>query len=335
MTTDVDVLVVGGGQAGLAASRRLSSAGRTHLVVDASARVGDSWRQRYDSLTLFTPRSLSSLPDQAMSGDPQGYASRDEFADYLESYADAFHLPVLSGTRVDNLSGSDGRLVASLSDGSEMTARSVIVCTGAFQDAMVPKLAGDFSSAVVQLTAASYRNPLSVPTGTVLVVGDGASGRDIAVDLSGSHEVLLATGKPRRLFPERVLGQSTWAWMDRLGLLATGPDTFMGRMMKAADPFPDRGRGLKALGKLGITVKPRLQQADGRSAIFQDGSRELVEVVVWAVGYTTHDSWNVVPAGTAGLHFLGRPWQRSRASGLILGAARESYDVVRVAVRSC
>lgn len=334
MTTDVDVLVVGGGQAGLAASRRLSSEGRSHLVVDSSARVGDAWRQRYDSLTLFTPRSLSSLPDQPISGDPQGYAGRDEFADYLESYADKFGLPVLSGTKVDHLAGSNGRFKAKLSTGSEMTARSVIVCTGAFQHAVVPNIADNFSPEVAQLTAASYRNPSSVRTGTVLVVGDGASGRDIAVDLSETHEVLLATGKPRRLFPERVLGHSTWTLMDRLGLLSTGPNTVLGRLMKAADPFPDRGRSLKALGKLGIIVKPRLQRAEGRFAIFLDGSRKLVDAVVWAVGYISDDSWNAVPAGTAGLHFLGRPWQRSRASGLILGASRDSGVLVQCVRRS-
>lgn len=329
MTDAVDVLVIGGGQAGLAASWRLQQAGASHMVVDASARIGDSWRGRYDSLTLFTPRSLSALPGFGLPGDPEGYASRDEFANYLEIYATRFSLPVMSSTRVTELTRGDGSLFTAMLDtGTIAKARAVVVCTGAFQQPNIPGIAASFYPEVKQFSAASYANPASVPSGTVLIVGDGASGRDIAVDMARTHKVLLATGKRRRLLPERILGQSTWTWMARLGLLSARPDTVIGRIMKAADPFPNRGRGLHALSRLGVGVRPRLVQAGGRHVQFKDRTTAEVDAVVWAVGYRDELDWIRVPIDSPGLHFLGRPWQRNRASGLVLGATRDSEVVI-------
>jgi putative flavoprotein involved in K+ transport len=328
MNESVDVLVIGGGQAGLAASWRLKEAGVGHLVVDASARVGDTWRNRYDSLTLFTPRHFSNLPGVPLAGDAEGYATRLEFADYLQAYAQRNSLPVWGSTRVVTLRQSDRSFLARLDTGATVAARTVIVCTGAFQEPLVPTLASTFASSVTQLTAGSYRNPTSVPRGTVLVVGDGASGRDIAVNLAATHRVLLATGKPRRLFPDRILGQSIWTWMDRVGLLSVSPDSPIGRAIQAADPFPDRGRSIRTLRTLGIQVHPRLVEAAGSMARFADGDAVQVSSVVWAVGYRNRHEWIEADTNADGLFFLGRPWLRNRASGLILGANRDSDSIV-------
>lgn len=332
MTAPVDVLVIGGGQAGLAASWRLGEAGVSHVVIDASQEVGDSWRRRYHSLTLFTPRSLSALPGLALYGDPEGYASRTEFADYLAAYADKHRLPVMSGTSVTRLVADPSGFAAELDGGTHVHARAVIVCTGAFQQPVVPQFSRAFADDVAQLTVEDYRNPTTIGPGTVLVVGDGASGRDIAVDLVRTHKVVLATGKPRRLFPERILGQSTWTWMDRLGLLSASAGSPVGRIMQATDPFPDRGRSFRALRAAGVDIRPRLHGTDGRIAIFRDGSHADVSTIIWATGYRNHDGWIEIDLGSPGLFFLGRPWQRNRASGLILGASRDSGPVVKAAL---
>ncbi len=329
MEKNVDVLIVGGGQAGLAASYRLAQAGVPHLVVDASAQVGDSWRHRYHSLTLFTPRRLSSLPGAPLDGDPEGYAGRLEFADYLERYCTTHRLPVMSRTRVVRLQGDDtGCFVAELDNGTTVRSQTVLVCTGGFQQAIVPEVASRFGPGVTQLTMSTYQSPASLGKGPVLVVGDGASGRDIAVELAATKKVLLATGKPRRLFPQRVLGISTWTLMDRAGLLSVSLRSPIGRIMQATDPFPDRGRSLAALRGQGVNIRSRLVGASGGTATFADGSHAVVASVIWAVGYRNDDRWLEVPAGTSGLHFLGRPWQRNRASALILGADRDSKVVV-------
>lgn len=328
MTQLVDVLVVGAGQAGLAASWRLKRAGCSHLIVDASKAIGDSWRRRYQSLVLFTPRGLSALPGKSLAGDEQGYATRLEFADYLERYAESNELPVMSGTCVESLSAAAEGFSAKLDNGAEVRARSVIVCTGAFQQAVIPELSARFHPDLAQLTVSTYRSAISVGKGPVLIVGDGASGRDIAVDLAAKHPVILATGKRRRLFPQHVLGVSSWTWMDRLGLLSASPSSAIGKWMRTADPFPDRGRNNLSLRMRGIQIRPRLADASGWTATFADGNRSDVGTVIWAVGYRFEDAWIGMPNDTPGLYFLGRPWQRNRASGLILGAKRDSKVVV-------
>lgn len=334
MVSNPDVLVIGGGQAGLAASYRLAQAGLSHLVVDASERIGDSWRRRYHSLTLFTPRRLSALPGLALEGDPEGYAGRLEFADYLERYALINRLPIQSGSRVVRLEKAGPKqFVANIDDGTVIGSQAVVVSTGGFQQAVVPSISSGFDPKVRHLTMANYRSPLSVGKGPVLVVGDGASGRDIAMELAATHEVLVATGKARRLFPERLFGIGTWTLMDRLGLLSASASSPIGRVMRRTDSFPDRGRSLASLRSRGVSIRPRLVEAVGKTAIFSNGSRADVRTVIWAVGYGHADDWIEVPAGTAGLHYLGRPWQRNRASALILGATGDSKVVVDTIVR--
>lgn len=341
----LDVLVVGAGQAGLAAGYRLKQAGLTFLVLEAAPRVGDSWRRRYESLTLFTPRAFSQLPGLKLSSDPEGYPARDEFAGYLEAYAAAFALPVRTGARVSRLAWDGNGFRAELADGTDVSARAVIVATGGFQVPAKPSIASGFAGSVVQLDPETYRGPQSIPAdGRVLVIGDGASGRDIAVELAVTRETLLAAGKPRKLFPERILGKSVWWWLRNLGLMRVGAQSFLGRLMRRADPFPDRGRSLAAIAGAGVDMKPRLVTAEGRTATFTDGSSSEVEAVVWAVGYRDHYEW-LETAGAKdsagkvlhdegvspipGLFFVGRPWQRNRASALVMGAGEDAGEIVR------
>nr|WP_314258416.1 NAD(P)-binding domain-containing protein [uncultured Devosia sp.] len=328
MTQAVDVLVIGAGQAGLAAGYWLAQAPVTFAIVDGAERIGSSWRRRYDGLTLFTPRSISALPGMALEGNPEGYATGAEFADYLEQYAIRFGLPVSTATEIVRLSrAASGHFVAENLDGKSITARSVIDATGAFQTPAIPRQASEFSEQTVQLTVDSYRNPGHVPPGSVLVVGDGASGRDIAVELARSHKVTLATGKRRRLFPERLLGRNTWWWLDRTGLLHASATSLAGRAMRQVDPFPDRGRNLGALRGAGIDIKPRLSASLGGQAVFEDGSRARYDTVIWAVGYREIRTW-VDDGAAAGVTRLGRPWQTNRASALIAGAGRDARRVV-------
>ncbi len=340
----VPVLVIGAGQAGLAAAYRLQQSGLDFRIVEAAGRIGHSWRKRYASLTLFTPRRFSALPGLALDGDPEGYATRDEFSDYLANYAVFHRLLVSTGTGVEKLSRrSDGIFAALLTTGETVLAGSVIVSTGGFQRAVVPSVAADLDEGVQQLTSETYREPSSVAPGTVLVVGDGASGRDIAAELGTSHRVLLATGKPRRLFPERILGRSIWWWLSLVGLMKAGRDSFIGRRMRRADPFPDRDRSFDSLKRRGVTVVPRLMGAVGRKVEFAGGRFDTIDAVVWAVGYRDETAWLAIPGAlddqgrfveeggvspVTGLYFVGRPWQRNRASALIMGVGQDAEVIV-------
>jgi putative flavoprotein involved in K+ transport len=339
---ELDVLVIGAGQAGLAIAYQLQATGLRYAVVDIHSRVGDSWRQRYDSLVLFTPRSYSALPGLAVAGDPNGYPTKDEIADYLESYADHFALPIRLKAGIRSLDRVDGRFRAMTTGNIGIEARAVVIASGAFQVPKIPALSAGFSPEVCQLTAASYRNPSQVPAGTVLVAGDGATGRQIALELATTHKVLLATGRSRRVTPERVLGRSVFWWLDHLGVLRASRNTRIGRRMMAGDPFPGRGLALPRLRKAGVAVVPRLAAGDGKTVRFADEGVADIDALVWATGYRDHSEWVGTPAAKSpdgsfvesrgvspvpGLYFVGRSWQWTRGSALLTGVGADAAYV--------
>ena len=336
----LDVLIIGAGQAGLGAGKLLSSRRRSYLIVDGAGAVGDSWRRRYRSLTLFTPRRFSALPGKALPGGPDGYPSGDEFAEYLFQYAEGLPI-VLSNPVVKLTREAQGPFNAILATGESLQASKVIIATGGFQKPVVPVVAANIE--VPQHTPETYRDPSSLPSGTVAVVGDGASGRDIAAELAVSgRKTLLATGKPRRLFPERLLGLSIWRWLELTGLLGAGTDTWVGRRMRELDSFPDRNRNVQSLRSMGVQLVPRVVAGSGRAVTFADGLRSVVDGIIWCVGYRDEVDWvdiaGATQAGTfvhrrgvspiPGLFFIGRPWQRNRASALVMGVGDDAREIV-------
>ncbi len=348
-TERLDVLVVGAGQAGLSVGYQLRSSGLRFALLDLHLRVGDSWRERYDSLTLFTPRAYSALPGFDLPGDPGGYPGKDEIADYLEAFAARFELPVRLGVEVRTLERADDCFIATVGDGSAVEARAVVVAAGAYQVPSIPALASGFSAAVQQLSSSTYRNPGRVQDGAVLVVGDGATGRQIAHELAASHRVLLSQGRPRRVTRDRILGKSVFWWLDRLGLLRASRDSAIGRRLRRADPFPARGHGTPQLVADGVRLVPRLVEARGERVRFEHGAEEQISAVIWATGYRDDASW-VHIAGASdgkgmfietngvsavpGLFFVGRSWQSTRGSALLLGVSRDAEAIARSVGRS-
>lgn len=341
-TSLLDVLVIGAGQAGLAMGHELKQRNLDFLIVDRHDRVGESWRRRFDSLTLFTPRSYSALPGLPVPGDPDGYPTKDEIADYLAAYASHFQLPVRTSTGIDKLERVDGVFRATTTSGDVIAARAVIVATGAFQMPVIPPMARRFAATVTQLTTETYRNPAQLQPGTVLVVGDGATGRQIARELNGRHAVILATGRSRRVSPHRLLGRSIFWWMDKLGMLRLSPDSAIGGFLQRTDPFPGKELALKRLRKRGITVAGRLAGANGRRVAFADGQTAEVDAVIWATGYRDETAWVALPEvadehGTfveergispvSGMFFIGRSWQTARGSALLTGVGHDAIEI--------
>ena len=345
----LDVLIIGAAQAGLAMGHALKDTGLHFELVESHRRIGDVWRNRYDSLVLFTPRSLSSLPGLTLDGDPDGYAGKDEFAEYLERYACRFRLPVRLCTGIKSLSHSDGGFRAVTTQGEIIEAGAVILATGGFQIPLVPAVMNQFSPDILQLTAETYKHPSQIAAGkTVLVVGDGASGRDFASELCTDHNVYLATGKKRKLLPEKILGRPSLYWLNKVGALQAPVSTPVGWYLKKTDGFPDRGQGLDKLRRKGIRIMPRLQKAEGRQAIFSDGSSVEVDAMIWSIGYRDNSEWVSIPeikdgrgnfiheqglSPVKGLFFIGRPWQRSRGSAFIGGVGVDAEFIAEHVIR--
>jgi putative flavoprotein involved in K+ transport len=346
---NLEVLVIGGGQAGLAMGYHLKRAGHRFQIVERSPRLGDSWRDRYDSLVLFTPRAYSALPGLPLPGDPDGYPGKDEIADYLERYAGYFDLPLLMETGIRSLTRRDGGFRARTDAGEIIDARAVVLATGAFQRSAIPGISRQLSPDVLQLTPETYKRPGQIAPGRVLVVGDGATGRQIAVELAATHEVLLATGRPRRVSPQRILGRSVFWWMDRIGALRASRETPIGRYLMNADPFPGKDLELGRLRRRGVSVVGRLLDVDGKDAGFAGGETAEVDAVVWATGYKDESRWVAIPEAkdarggfvhwrgvspVRGLYLIGWSWQWTRGSALLAGVGDDaSYLVGRIAER--
>lgn len=345
----LDVLIIGAGQAGLALAYELRSTRLDYLLVEEHQRIGNSWRSRYDSLTLFTPRAYSALPGFALSGDQEGYATRDEFADYLEAYAKHFQFPIRLGTKVEKLQKTKDKFHAEVESGDPLSSRIVVIATGPFQLPRLPALADQISQDVPQFTAANYKNPSQLPAGTILIVGDGATGRDIANELSSTHRVVLATGRPRRLLPEKLLGRSTWWWLDKLGILRLPSDTLIGGYLRKADPFPARGRDFDSLRRKGVLIRKYVTDLKGQRVQFADSEGDTFDSVIWATGYRDDTDWVLIPEATnadgsfahregispiPNLYFIGRPWQRSRASALIPGVGVDAQSLKQKIVQA-
>ena len=325
----LEVAVVGGGQAGLAMGYYLREQGLRFAIFERGDSIAPAWRERWDSLTLFTPRRYSALPGLPFPGDPDGYPTRDEVIAYLERYAETFELPIELNSEVRRLSHEGGRFVLEVG-GRTVTADQVVVATGPFQTPFVPKLAQDLDPGVWQVHSTGYRQPGDVPEGAVLVVGGGNTGFQIAKELSATHKVLLSVGSKQKPLPQRIAGRDLFWWLTKTRLLSTTVESRLGSKLRHRDTLIGSSpRELKR--RYGVELKPRALDAAGRTVRFEDESELEVDAVIWATGYRPDVSWIDLPildsngrlrhrrgvTDVPGLYFLGLTWQWTRGSALI------------------
>jgi putative flavoprotein involved in K+ transport len=325
----LDVIVIGGGQAGLAIGWHLAQRGQRFVVLEAADQLGHSWRTRWDSLRLFSPAQYDTLPGMAFPAPADTYPGKDAVADFLRDYALAFDLPVRLGNRVTALNrDGDGFEVRT---GKEiLRARLVVVATGPFQMPFLPGTAGGFDASVTQIHSADYRNPESLPAGPVLVVGAGNSGLQIAEELAATRQVDVSAGEKVPMLPQRLLGRDLFWWLTRLRFMRVNTTTRLGRRLAGRGEFVI-GTNRRRLQRAGVRFRPRLVAAQGHTARFADGSTLEAGVVVWATGYRPDYSWIDVPGlitdghvrhrrgvtDVPGLYFLGLSWQHTRGSALL------------------
>jgi putative flavoprotein involved in K+ transport len=338
MNKSLDVLVIGGGQAGLAMGHYLARLGRRFQIVDSGTEIGEAWRSRWDSLILFTPAQYDNLPGMAFPAPHDTYPGKDDVADYLRAYAAKLELPVRLNTRVSSLTRSDGGYVATAGE-ERLEAKQVVVATGPFQVPFVPPISKGFDPDLFQLHSVDYRHPGTLPPGKVLVVGGANSGCQIARELSANHTVELSVGQKLPTVPQRPLGRDVWWWAAGLGLATrVTVDSRLGRRLAHRDQVI--GDGPKQLARRhGVRIRPMGVSATGRTMTFADGAAADFDAVVWTTGFRLDHSWIDVPGAkdqggrithkrgvtpAAGLYMLGLPWQHTRASALLGWVARDA-----------
>ena len=349
----VETLVIGGGQAGLATGYSLSQRDLPYKIIDANNRIGDAWRNRWDSLRLFTPNRLNHLPGMPFPGYHWGFPSKNEMADYLESYARKFDLRVETGVRVERLTREGDRFVAT-SGNRRFEADNVVVAMSSWQRPRVPDYAPELDPRIVQLHVAEYKNPGQLQEGDVLVVGAGNSGGEVAIELVRTHKVLLSgAGNGAIPFrPESVAARVLMPFVGRVifhRVLTTR--TPIGR--KARPKWISTGEPLirvkpKDLAAVGVERVPRVTGVQSGLPQLEDGRCVDVANVVWCTGFHPGFSWIDLPVlgpqeplhrrgiveSEPGLYFIGLKFLYSVSSEQIQGVGRDAdYIAGKIAAR--
>lgn len=353
-TERFDTVVIGGGQAGLATGYELRRRGIGFVILDAGERVGQAWRDRWDSLRLFTPARAAHLPGMRHPVPGDRYVTKDEMADYLEAYAERFDLPVRLGMRVEHVSKSVHGFEIETTTGERFEADNVVVATGAHSRASVPAFASDVDPGIVQLHSSGYRNPSQLRPGGVLIVGAGNSGADIAMEVVRTHPTWLA-GPSTGALPFDIE-----TWFARkvatrivvfVGKYVATIRTPIGRRMRAAAAH--KGDPLirvkpKSLVAAGVERVGRVVAVEGGLPVLDDRGALPVANVIWCTGLGQDLSWLDVPAlgpdgrpaqvrgistSVPGLFFVGQSWQYAVSSDVIPGAGRDARYVVKALAR--
>ena len=308
-----EVVVIGGGQAGLAVGYFLAQQNRRFTILEAADEPAAAWRSRWDSLRLFTSVRYDSLPGLDFPGDPSSYPSRDDVIAYLSDYAQRFELPVELNSRVQAVRGRDGGgFLVELADRT-YEADQVVVATGPFQVPFTPPIAADLGPEVVQLHSTRYRSPEDLPTGTVLVVGGGNTGYQIAEELARSRDVHLAIGARQTPLPQRILGRDLFRYLQATGLMNKTVDSRLVQRLKDKETLI--GSSPRAARKLGIQMRPRATGAARRPS--RSPTARSSRSTGWcgrpASGSTTA-SWSSPSSTTGAESATGAASPKSRAS---------------------
>jgi putative flavoprotein involved in K+ transport len=344
----LETVVIGGSQAGLAVGYYLKQRGLPFVILDENGRVGAAWRKRWDSLHLFTPARYNGLPGMAFPGSPWAYPTKDETADYLEAYARAFELPVRTGVKVDRLAKSGDRFEVTCGQ-HPLFAENVVVATGASNNPRVPSFARELDRNIAQLHSKEYRNSSQIKKGGVLVVGAGNSGAEIAMELAPHHQTWLSgpdTGQePARAGSrlDHLVTPLMWFVATRLTV-----KTALGRKLR--DSFIDPPRGIplgrvrrKDFAPAGIKRVPRTTGVKNGYPLLEDGTVLTVSNVIWCTGYApdyhwidlsvpTHNGFPIHDRGIVescpGLYFIGLLFLYSLSSAMVGGVGRDAEHIV-------
>lgn len=346
-----DVIVIGGGQAGLSVGYYLARQGVRFLILDAHEQVGDAWRKRWDSLRLFSPARFDALVGMPFPAPDDSFPTREEMADYLEAYARRFDLPIRNRTRVEALTMRDGRYHLACGD-QQFEADQVVIAMSNFQKPRVPELGSGLDSSVMQLHSSEYKNPAQLREGPVLVAGVGNSGAEIAHDLARSGREVWLAGKASGEVPFRMD-----SWVARWFAARLLFRVFFHRVLTIRTPMGRKARPkmlnhatplirtrVPELLAAGVRAVPRVTGVQDGKPQLQDGQVLDVSNVIWCTGFHVGFSWLKLPvfdetgapehdggvvASHPGLCFVGLNFLYSASSSMIHGVGRDAERITR------
>ncbi|VXC34906.1 putative oxidoreductase [Bacillus sp. 349Y] len=338
----LDAVIIGAGQAGLSLGYYLKNSGLDFLILDKNDAVGMSWKLRYDSLVLFTPKEYSSLPGLKMKGESHEFPTKDEVESYLQYYAEKFSLPVRLNEAVIDVTTFEGTYIIKTHT-NEYRSKNIIIATGPFNQPFLPGEREEIAEGIMQIHSSDYKNPDQLKEGNVLVVGGGNSGAQIAVEVSKHNETFLSISQPLHFLPLTVWRNRSIFWLfDKLGILNVTSTSFIGKRLKQkGDPI--FGFELKqALKKNQVKLKSRFRSGKGNQIHFDQDPPLQVDNVIWATGFKPSYDWLKLPglvdqkgkplhekgvSPVKGIYFLGLPWQHRRGSSLLQGVGEDAQYI--------
>jgi len=348
-STKIQTIVIGGGQAGLTTGYYLAKRGLRFLILDANQGIGDAWRQRWDSLRLFTPARYAGLPGMRFPARGDSFPTKQQVADYLVEYARRFDLPVRNGARVNRLWKDDGRFMMTAGN-QGFESDNVVVAMANYQIPRMPAFACDLRPDIVQLHSHDYRNPSQLQDGGVLIVGMGNSGVDIAIEIAQSHPTWIA-GKESGHIPWPIESYIVRNFVIRLvrfiGHHILSVDTPIGK--KQRPKMLHRAAPLirvkpKDLINAGVEPVPRVVGVKDGLPLLADGRIRDVQNLIWCTGYEHSFPWIDLPifdvnadpvhqsgivTSVPGMYFVGLNFLHSMTSATLTGVGRDAERVVK------
>jgi len=404
VTESHDAIVVGAGQAGLAASYHLKQRGIEHIIIDRG-QPGETWRtQRWDSFVLNTPSLANSLPGKPFYPDtPRSFESNANLIEYLEQYVTEMNLPLRTGIKVNSATrATDGTSIELTTSNGNFITKNLVAASGGQNVPIFPTGANQTPKSILSLHGGTYRNPDQLPDGAVLVVASAQTGIQLAEEIAESgRATYLSTSKVGR-FRRMFRGSDVVQWMLKAGLMTHTPDS----LENPEDQFTtqpiasgvDGGKtvSLQALWRSGVKLLGRFERFEGSTAVFRDDLRENIEfgdafstkffgmingladkvgappieddpannvdpealainaptrldleeagikTIIWTTGFNGDYSWidlegHAVERGrpvqtngaspAKGLYFIGSPWVRTRASGILYGVGPDGEAI--------
>jgi putative flavoprotein involved in K+ transport len=347
----VHTVIIGAGQSGLSVGYFLRQRGIPFVILEANARVGDSWRKRWDSLRLFTTARFDGLAGMPFPAPPDSFPTKDEMADYLEAYAVRFALPVRTGVRVERLWKEDGCFLVDTGD-SLLEAECVVVAMANYQAPKRPAFAAELSADITQVHSSEYHSPSELGPGSVLVVGAGNSGAEIAIECGRAGRTTWLAGRevghvPFEItsrFTQRVVLPVLFRFVFHRLLTvdtAIGRKARSGALVKGAPLIRQRPSDL---ARAGVQRVERVTGVREGKPVLADGLVLDVANVIWCTGFSPGLSWIDLPVldehgesmherglvpSVPGLFFVGQHFLYSMSSAMIHGVARDAERIAR------
>ncbi|MDT0645842.1 NAD(P)/FAD-dependent oxidoreductase [Zunongwangia sp. F260] len=334
----LDFIVVGAAQAGLSMAYYLKKLNKNFLLVDKESAIGSSWRNRWDSLTLFTPSEFNNLPGLGFPGPRGHYPSKDEVAKYFEAYVKEYNFPVQFDTFIEKITRKEDHFLLKSPQGN-LRSKNVIIGTGPFHIPYIPPFSEKINPEIFQVHSNYYKNPGQLQKGKTMVVGAGDSGFQILDEISQRRNSVYFSGTSNvRLLPQEILGKTLFWWLKKTGILGFSKDSWIGKKLSTSRQ-PIIGTDIKEiLRRENVNLVGKVKDAEGKTIYTENKEITDLKNIVWATGYRPNFEWieglelreNGYPkhyrgvSNINGLYFIGLPWLYTRGSATLGGIKKDA-----------